>query len=178
VTNAAGLDIPALMAWTKENRGVAGFEGGDAFDSPEIITWDADVLIPAALEAAITEDNAAGVKASIVVEGANAPTTPGADAILNDRGIFVIPDILANAGGVTVSYFEWTQNIQRYRWELDLINGELGKIMSRAYRAVSDTAQQEKVDMRTAAFILAIRRVGRAAMSRVYINADHGLRGL
>ena len=122
----------------------------------------------------ITEDNAAAVKASIVVEAANAPTTPAADAILNDRGVFIIPDILANAGGVTVSYFEWTQNIQRFRWELDRINDELGKTMRKAYRAVCDMAQQEQVDMRTAAFALAIRRVGRATMARIHVNADLG----
>jgi len=174
VANPDGLDIPALVAWTAEHGGVHGFNGGDAFDGAEIITWDADVLIPAALEGAITEDNAADVRASIIVEAANAPTTPGADAILHDRGIFVIPDILANAGGVTVSYFEWTQNIQRFRWELERINAELGKTMRRAYRAVSDVAQQEQVDMRTAAFVLAIRRVARAALSRVHINADLG----
>jgi len=175
VTNPKGLDIPELIAWTAEHGGVNNFSGGDAFDGAEIITWDADVLIPAALEAAITEDNAAEVQATIIVEAANAPTTPGADAILHDRGIFVIPDILANAGGVTVSYFEWTQNIQRFQWELDRINDELGKTMRKAYRAVCETAQQEQVDMRTAAFVLAIRRVGRAALSRTYVSADLGL---
>ena len=174
VTNPTGLDIPALVKWVAEHGGVKGFTGGDAFDGAEIITWDADVLIPAALEGAITEDNASDVKAKIVVEAANAPTTPDADAILHEKGILVIPDILANAGGVTVSYFEWTQNIQQFRWELDRINTELGKTMRKAYRAVSETAQKEKVDMRTAAFILAIRRVARAALSRIHIDADIG----
>jgi len=174
VTNPKGLDIPALVEWVAEHGGVKGFTGGDAFDGAEIITWDADVLIPAALEGAITEKNAADVKAKIVVEAANAPTTPDADAILHEKGILVIPDILANAGGVTVSYFEWTQNIQQFRWELDRINEELGKTMRRAYRAVSETAQQEKVDMRTGAFILAIRRVARAALSRIHVDTDLG----
>jgi glutamate dehydrogenase (NAD(P)+) len=177
VANTKGLDIPALIEWTTESGGVKEFPGGESFDSGDIVVWDADVLIPAALEGAITEQNATDVKAKIVVEGANAPTTPGADAILNDRGIFVIPDILANAGGVTVSYFEWTQNIQRFRWELERINDELGKIMRKAYRSVNDTAEQEHVDMRTAAFVLAIRRVGKAALSRVHVNADLGLGG-
>ena len=175
ITNPHGLDIGELIDWAAENGGVKNFKGGEAFDGPEIITWDADVLIPAALEGAITEDNAAAVKASIVVEAANAPTTPAADAILNDLGVFIIPDILANAGGVTVSYFEWTQNIQRFRWELDRINDELGKTMRKAYRAVCDMAHQEQVDMRTAAFALAIRRVGRAALARTLVNADLGL---
>jgi glutamate dehydrogenase (NAD(P)+) len=177
VANTKGLDIPALIEWTTESGGVKEFPGGESFDSGDIVVWDADVLIPVALEGAITEQNATDVKAKIVVEGANAPTTPGADAILNDRGIFVIPDILANAGGVTVSYFEWTQNIQRFRWELERINDELGKIMRKAYRSVNDTAEQEHVDMRTAAFVLAIRRVGKAALSRVHVNADLGLGG-
>jgi len=175
VANPQGLDVLSLIDWVAESGGVNNFTGGEAFDGPDVITWDADVLIPAALEGAITEDNADEVKASIVVEAANAPTTPTADAILNDRGIFIIPDILANAGGVTVSYFEWTQNIQRFRWELDRINDELGKTMRKAYRAVSEMAQQEQVDMRTAAFALAIRRVGRAALARTLVNADLGL---
>jgi glutamate dehydrogenase (NAD(P)+) len=174
VANPKGLDIHSLIDWVAESGGVANFNGGEAFDGPDVITWDVDVLIPAALEGAITEDNAADVKASIVVEAANAPTTPTADQILNDRGVFIIPDILANAGGVTVSYFEWAQNIQRFRWELDHINGELGKMMRKAYRAVSEVAQQEQVDMRTAAFALAIRRVGAAALARTHINADLG----
>ena len=175
VTNAKGLDIPALVKWTAEHGGVNKFSGGESFDGAQIITWDADVLIPAALEGAITEDNADKVKASIIVEAANAPTIPAADAILNDRGIFIIPDILANAGGVTVSYFEWTQNIQQYRWELDRINEELARMMRKAYREVCATAQQEQIDMRTAAFALAIRRVGRAALSRTHVNANLGL---
>jgi glutamate dehydrogenase (NAD(P)+) len=174
VANPQGLDILSLIDWAAESGGVNNFNGGEAFHGPDVITWDADVLIPAALEGAITEDNAAEVKASIVVEAANAPTTPTADAILNDRGIFIIPDILANAGGVTVSYFEWTQNIQRFRWELDRINDELGKTMRKAYRAVFEVAQQKQVDMRTAAFVLAIRRVGEAALSRTHVNADLG----
>jgi glutamate dehydrogenase (NAD(P)+) len=174
VANPQGLDMLGLIDWVAESGGVSNFKGGEAFDGPDVITWDVDVLIPAALEGAITEDNAADVKASIVVEAANAPTTPTADAILNVRVIFIIPDILANAGGVTVSYFEWAQNIQRFHWELDRINDELGKTMRKAYRAVSEMAQREQVDMRTAAFALAIRRVGKAAMSRTHINADLG----
>ena len=175
VCNDKGLDALALCDYVRENDGVTGFPGGEAFDGAEIITWDADVLIPAALEAAITEDNAKDVKAAIVVEAANAPTTPAADTILNDKGVLVIPDILANAGGVTVSYFEWTQNIQQFRWEVDRINDELGKIMRKAYRAVADTARDDKIDMRTAAFLLAIRRVAKAALARRHIDADVGI---
>jgi len=172
VSSSDGLDIPALIDWVASNHGVKGFPGGDSFDGAEIISWDADVLIPAALEAAITKDNAQDVKASIVVEAANAPTTPEADEILNKRGVFVIPDILANAGGVTVSYFEWTQNIQQFRWEHQRVNDELGKIMRKAYRSVCEIAQEKNIDMRTAAFVLAIRRVGQAALARVHINTE------
>jgi glutamate dehydrogenase (NAD(P)+) len=166
VSNDAGLDVAALVAWTTEHRTVAGFAGGEAFDGPEIIAWPADVLIPAALEDAIDEKNASQVRAQIVVEAANAPTTPEADAILHDRGVLIVPDILANAGGVTVSYFEWAQNIQQFRWELDRVNSELEKTMRRAYASVREVAAEKKVDLRTAAFVLAIQRVGRAALSR------------
>ena len=172
VANPDGLDIPALVDWVAETHGVKGFSGGEGFDGARIITWNADVLIPAALEAAITKDNANDVKAGIVVEGANAPTTPEADEILNDRGVLIIPDILANAGGVTVSYFEWTQNIQQFRWEHQRINDELGKVMRKAYRSVVGIAQEKNIDMRTAAFVLAIRRVGRAALSRAHVNIE------
>ena len=172
VSSPDGLDIPALIDWVADKHGVKGFAGGDAFDGAEIITWDADVLIPAALEAAITKDNAGDVKASIIVEAANAPTTPEADEILNKRDVLIIPDILANAGGVTVSYFEWTQNIQQFRWEHQRINDELGKVMRKAYRSVHEIAQEKNIDMRTAAFVLAIRRVGRAALARVHLNTQ------
>jgi len=126
-----GLDIPALVTWVAEHGGVKDFPSSEAFDNSEIITWDADVLVPAALEDAICKDNAADVKARIIVEGANGPTTPEADQILNDRGVLIIPDILANAGGVTVSYFEWAQNIQQFRWDEERVNQELDKKMSR-----------------------------------------------
>ena len=166
VCREGGLDVPALVAWTAEHGGVKGFPGGEAFDGSELITWDADVLIPAALEAAIHKDNAADVKAQIIVEGANAPTTPEASEILNDRGVLIIPDILANAGGVTASYFEWTQNIQQFRWDEERVNEELDKKMSKAYRSVREVASEYGIDMRTAAFVLAIKRVGKAALAR------------
>jgi glutamate dehydrogenase (NAD(P)+) len=172
VSNPDGLDLAALNQWVSEAGGVKGFSGGAEFDGDDIITWDADVLIPAALQNVITEENAHDVKAGIVVEAANAPTTPAADTILLERGIVVLPDILANAGGVTVSYFEWTQNIQQFRWELDRINDELEKVMCKAYRSVCDVADEMKVDLRTAAFILAIRRVGQAALARTHIDSS------
>jgi glutamate dehydrogenase (NAD(P)+) len=168
----AGLEVPALVAWVAEHGGVKGFPSGEVFDGSEIITWDADVLVPAALEDAIHKDNAGDVKASIIVEGANAPTTPEADQILNERGILIIPDILANAGGVTVSYFEWAQNIQQFKWDEERVNMELDKKMSRAYRSVREAAAGKDIDMRTAAFVLAIQRVGRAALARVHIKTE------
>ena len=168
----AGFDIPALVAWVAEHGGVAGFPSGEAFDSSDIITWDADVLVPAALEDAIHTDNVADVKARIIVEGANGPTTPEASDILNERGVLIIPDILANAGGVTVSYFEWAQNIQQFRWDEERVNQELDKKMSTAYRSVREVASEYGVDMRTAAFVLAIRRVGKAALARQYIKTE------
>jgi glutamate dehydrogenase (NAD(P)+) len=166
VENKEGLDVPALVAWAAEHGTVNGFAGGAPFNGPDVITWPADVLIPAALEDAITEDNAPDVRASLIVEGANGPTTPKADEILLDRGVVTVPDILANAAGVTVSYFEWAQNIQQFRWELDRVNGELEKMMVRAYSAVREVANEKSVDLRTAAFVLGIRRVGRAALAR------------
>jgi glutamate dehydrogenase (NAD(P)+) len=172
VSNSDGLDILALNEWVSETGGVTGFSGGTAFEGDEVITWDADVFIPAALQDVITEDNAHDVKAGIVVEAANAPTTPAADAILLERGVLIIPDILANAGGVTVSYFEWTQNIQQFSWELDRVNDELNKVMCKAYRSVCDVAAEKQVDLRTAAFILAIRRVGQAALARKHIETS------
>lgn len=166
VENKDGLDVPALMNWTAEHGTVNGFSGGAPFNGPDVITWPADLLIPAALENAITEDNATDVRATLIVEGANGPTTPKADEILLDRGIVTVPDILANAGGVTVSYFEWAQNIQAFRWELDRVTGELEKVMVRAYGAVRDVANEKSIDLRTAAFVLGVRRVGKAALAR------------
>ncbi|MCP5057862.1 MAG: hypothetical protein GY937_14245 [bacterium] len=166
VSNDAGLDVPALVAWAAEHRTVHGFAGGDAFDGAEIMAWPADVLIPATLEDAIKEKNAPQVKAKVIVEAANAPTTQDANAILKDAGVMIVPDILANAGGVTVSYFEWAQNIQQFRWELERVNSELEKSMRRAYASVRDVAKEKNVDLRTAAFVLAIQRVGRAGLSR------------
>lgn len=175
VSNENGLDVDALGLWVAEHRTVKGFSGGVAFDNTEIITWDADVLIPAALENAITEDNVNGIKAGIIVEGANGPTTPAAHEVLVNRGVLIVPDILANAGGVTVSYFEWAQNIQQFRWEKDRVDEELTHKMRKAYAAVRDVAEKENIDMRIAAFVLGIRRVGQAALSRAYVPEEINL---
>ena len=133
-----------------------------------MLTWDCDVLIPAALGDVLTKENVNDVRAKIIVEAANGPTSPEADEVLNKRGVLIVPDILANAGGVTVSYYEWAQNIQQFKWELEKINAELYKTMTRAYQAVSRVASQHKTDMRTAAFILGIGRVAKATLSRTH----------
>lgn len=130
------------------------------------------MLIPAALEGAINPDNVNEVKADIIVEGANAPTSPEAHEALVSRGVLVVPDILANAGGVTVSYFEWVQNIQQFSWKKERVDRELTDKMRKAYAAVKEVALENSIDLRTAAFVLAIRRVSEAAMSRTYVEED------
>ena len=170
VYNAGGLDIEKLIAYVDETGSVNGFPDAEEIGGPDVLTQAVDVLIPAALEDVLTADNAADVQADYVIEAANGPTTPEADRILQERGVIVVPDILANAGGVTVSYFEWVQNIQSFRWELERINDELSKTMRRAYRAVADTAKARDLDLRTASFVLAIQRVGEAAMARRYVS--------
>jgi glutamate dehydrogenase (NAD(P)+) len=170
IANDKGIDIPALLAWIGDHGVVEGFPGASAIDGAEVLTYKADVLIPAALEEAITMENADAIQAEVVVEAANAPTTPEAHDRLHGRGITVIPDILANAGGVTVSYFEWTQNIQQFRWEVERVNRELDIVMRRAYSNVAELAQENGLDLRTAAFVLAIKRVARAATSRQSIG--------
>ena len=172
VAREDGLDVGALLDYAAANRTVHEFDGGDAIDPAGIAAWDADVFIPAALEDAITMDNVDDVRAGIIVEAANGPVSPDADEVLRSRGVTIVPDILANAGGVTVSYFEWAQNIQQFRWELDRVQTELERVMRRAYDAVRGVAKEKKVDLRTAAFVLAIRRVGRAAKSRHSIREE------
>lgn len=168
VENKEGLDVTALIAWTKIHRTVKGFSGGNDMESDLVLTWDCEVLIPAALGDVLNKENAKDVRASIIVEAANGPTSPGADEILNKKDVLIIPDILANAGGVTVSYFEWAQNIQQFKWELDKINNELYKKMTAAYQDVTKVASSNKTDMRTAAFILGIGRVAKATISRTH----------
>jgi glutamate dehydrogenase (NAD(P)+) len=160
VYNKAGLDISALIDYTKAHKTVDGFPGGEAFNNDDLWGLDVDVLIPAALENQITVDNAPEIKARIVIEGANGPTTPAAHRQMHERGIFVVPDILANSGGVTVSYFEWVQDRYGYFWELDDVNSRLEKKMRESFDDVLQTSLKYKVDMRTAAYIVAISRVG------------------
>lgn len=155
----SGLDIPKLMKWVKEHGSVVGYPGADAVPKEEIIELPCDVLVPAATENTIRQSNAEQVKASIIIEGANGPTTARADEILQDKGVFVIPDILANAGGVTVSYLEWVQDRMGYFWEEDEVNRRLGIVMTRAFHEVHDMAEKHDVGMRIAAYMLGIDRV-------------------
>ena len=166
VANPEGLDIPRLVEHAKRARTVAGFPGCDAITNEDLLVLGVDVLVPAALGAVITDANARDVRARIVLEAANAPTTPKADEILAQRGVTVLPDIYVNAGGVTVSYFEWAQNIQQFMWEEDKITGELQRHMREAYATLARLVHERSVSFRTAAFILAIGRVGRATVLR------------
>ncbi|HEX5760281.1 MAG TPA: Glu/Leu/Phe/Val dehydrogenase [Thermoanaerobaculia bacterium] len=168
---AEGIDPAAAIEHKARTRSVAGLAGTSALSNEELLTVPCDVLIPAALENQIHAGNAAAVAARVVVEAANGPTTPEADRILRARGIPVVPDILANSGGVTVSYFEWVQNIEHEQWPLVVVNEKLAARMERATDSVIDTQQElaaggEPIDLRTAAYVLAIRRVAEVALSR------------
>jgi glutamate dehydrogenase (NAD(P)+) len=162
VLNDRGLDIRALSAHVSQAGTVAGFADGEPISNVELLELSCDVLVPAALGGQITERNADRIRARIIAEGANGPTSPEADEILADRGILVIPDILANAGGVIVSYFEWVQGLQYHFWRESEINSRLQEIMIRAYRRVSAMAQRERVNLRTAALMVGVRRVADA----------------
>src|SRR5690606_21636144 len=136
VYNPNGIYISEALKWVRENRFIEGFPNGDAITNEELLELDVDVLVPAALENVITSRNAPKIKAKVIVEGANGPTTAAADAILDDKGVFVVPDILANAGGVTVSYFEWVQNREGYYWSEDVVNQRLQEVMVRSFHNV------------------------------------------
>jgi glutamate dehydrogenase (NAD(P)+) len=166
VHNEQGLDVAALIEHVRQHKSVAGFGGGTALTNDELWELDVDVLIPAALENQITMDNAPKIRAKIVTEGANGPTTPEAHDHLHKRGVFVIPDILANSGGVTVSYFEWVQDRYGYFWDLEDVNSRLEKKMREAFDDVLQTSLKYKVDLRTAAYIVAISRVGTVTKMR------------
>jgi glutamate dehydrogenase (NAD(P)+) len=166
VRNPEGLDVPKLIEHAKKTRSVVGFPGADAITNDELLTLPVDVLVPAALGGVIHEGNVKDVRARVILEAANAPTTPQADEALADRGVTVLPDIYVNAGGVTVSYFEWAQNIQQFTWDEDKVNTELQRHMREAYATLARVVRERKVSFRTAAFIVAIGRVGRATVLR------------
>jgi len=161
-----GLDVPAVGKWVDEHRFLEGFPDADFIGGDEVFGLDVDVLIPAAIQNVLRADNAPSVKAKLIIEGANNPTTLEADDMLRERGVFIVPDILANAGGVTVSYFEWVQDVQKYFWSENETVGRLREIMTRAFADVHGIATSENVDMRTAALIKGIRRVADAKLVR------------
>ncbi|MDH5644035.1 MAG: Glu/Leu/Phe/Val dehydrogenase, partial [Gemmatimonadota bacterium] len=165
IYNENGIYIDDAIEWVREHRYLEGYPGGEPITNEELLTLDVDVLVPAALENVITPDNAGGIQAKVICEGANGPTTAGADRILDDKGIFVIPDILANAGGVTVSYFEWVQNRGGYFWDEETVVSRLEAITVRSFKDVLTVAQRHDVNMRTAAYMLAVERV--AAVHRI-----------
>ncbi|KAL1292026.1 hypothetical protein AAHE18_20G241900 [Arachis hypogaea] len=166
IKNSEGLNIPSLLKHSKEHRGVRGFQGGDPIDPNSILLQDCDVLIPAALGGVINRENANEIKAKFVVEAANHPTDPEADEILKKKGVVILPDILANSGGVTVSYFEWVQNIQGFMWDEEKVNKELKTYMTKGFKDVKEMCKTHDCDLRMGAFTLAVNRVARATLLR------------
>jgi glutamate dehydrogenase (NAD(P)+) len=166
IYNDAGLDMSAVLAHKQETGALEGLRGAESITNEELLLLDCDVLAPCALEQVITRDNADQVKAKIIAEGANGPVTPAADEILDERGVLVLPDVLANAGGVVVSYFEWVQGLQEYFWKEDEINSKLRDITTRAFNETWRTAEDRKTSMRLSAYGLAVRRVADATVTR------------
>ncbi len=168
IYNDRGLDIPDVLAWRQHHRSLERYPKAEAISNDQLLTLTCDVLLPAAMENVITDENAIDIQAKVIIEGANGPTSSTADAILDHKGVFVVPDILANAGGVTVSYFEWVQDRGGYFWDEETVNSRLTNIMVTSFRNVLDVSKKHKVNMRIAAYALAIDRVA----------AVHRLRGL
>jgi len=165
--NPEGFDIDDLIAYRDQNNGVIeGYPKGQKISNEDLLGLDVDILVPAALENAITEKNAKNIKARIIVEGANGPMTPEAEDIVLGNKIFVVPDFLANAGGVTVSYFEWVQGLQHYFWDVEDVRRALQKIMREAFASVASTMNKYNIDMRTAAYVDSIEKVAHATKLR------------
>jgi glutamate dehydrogenase (NAD(P)+) len=164
-----GLDIPLLLRQVDERRTVAGFPGSDPLTQEEVLTCKCDILIPAAIGGVIGPDVAERVQAPVVVEAANHPVTPGGDRVLQQRGVLVLPDLVANSGGVIVSYFEWVQNIQEFRWTLERVNDELKRFITAAWRDVRATSELERLSLRIAAYMIGISRVMEATRLRGYV---------
>jgi glutamate dehydrogenase (NAD(P)+) len=171
IQSEAGIDPQALVGFMRAGGRLSDYSGSgvEAITAQELLALECDVLVPAALGGAIHSENADAIRAGMIIEGANSPTTPMADEILNGKGAFVVPDVLANAGGVVVSYFEWVQNLQHFSWSEREVNDRLGTIMRRAYREVSHRAARDHVPMRVAAYELGIERVLEAAKDRGYV---------
>lgn len=166
IKNEKGLDIASLLKHSKENRGVKGFCGGDPIDPMSILVEDCDILVPAALGGVISRENANEIKAKFIIEGANHPTDPEADEILSKKGVVILPDIYANSGGVTVSYFEWVQNIQGFMWDEAKVNSELKTYMNKGFKDVKGMCKSHNCDLRMGAFTLGVNRVARATVLR------------
>jgi glutamate dehydrogenase (NAD(P)+) len=164
--NPHGIDVQAAIAHKRETGALGGFRGAEPITNDELLLLECDVLAPCALEQVITRDNADRVKAKIIVEGANGPITPAADEILDEKGVLVLPDILANAGGVVVSYFEWVQGLQEYFWKEAEVNAKLNDIITRAFNETWGTMEARDVSMRLAAYGLAVQRVAEATTTR------------
>ena len=167
--NSKGLDVDAVYKYHQENGSVKGFTSGEDLDNDELLELECDYLVPAAVEEVITVENADKIRAKAILEAANHPTTPAADSILNDRGVPILPDLLANAGGVTVSYFEWAQNIQQFQWDEERVNSELRERMTEATKQVVTRAVEEKVSLRESAFMIGVERVERAGTLRGFV---------
>ena len=160
--NESGLDIPAALSYTLKHGSLKGFTGAESISNSDLLTLECDMLVPSAIGGVITMENVNDIKAKYIIEGANGPIHAYADEVLFEKGILVLPDILANAGGVTVSYFEWVQNRQYYRWDLNRVRAQLDSILSSAFEEVWTVANENNVSLRTAAFMIAIKRVKRA----------------
>ncbi|MBI4200606.1 MAG: glutamate dehydrogenase [Chloroflexi bacterium] len=169
IHNPKGLAFRALLDHVREGRWVAGFRDSEPVTNAELLELPCDILVPAAVGHVLHKANAPRVRARIVLEGANMPTTPEADAILNERGVVMLPDLLVNAGGVTVSYFEWAQNIQEFRWDEERVNEELRKVMTRAFQEVYERARRDSLMLREAAFEISVERVARAVELRGFV---------
>ena len=166
IYNADGIDVPKLLQYANDRRTIVGFDNCDSMDPSDIFELDVDILVPAAVANCITEKNADSVKAKIIAEGANGPVTTEADTILHDKGAFVIPGILANAGGVVVSYFEWVQGLQHLFWSENEVVERLNFLMSKSFNEVFELTQAKKVDPRTAAMMIGVGRVAEAKLLR------------
>jgi glutamate dehydrogenase (NAD(P)+) len=164
--NAKGIDIPALLNYIEKNKVIKGFNGAEPIDGKAVLEVNADVLIPAALEKQITTENVDKIKAKLIVEGANGPTTPEAEKILTENGVVVIPDFLANAGGVIVSYFEWVQDLSSYFWRKNRVNDELKMVINKALNDILEVSRSRKLTLRKAAYVIAVTRVVNAIEKR------------
>jgi glutamate dehydrogenase (NAD(P)+) len=166
IYNANGVDVAAAFAHKRGGGSLSELKAGDRITNDELVLLDCDVFAPCALEQVITDRNADQVKAKLIVEGANGPITPAADDVLDQNGVLVLPDVLANAGGVVVSYFEWVQGLQEYFWKEDEVNARLNEIVTRAFDETWATFEERKVSMRMAAYGVAVQRVAEATVTR------------